>query len=103
MDTKKEERKMKVLHEYCFNPFDMLDDEELNNREERSLEFEKTLRNVNIPKQENIGFIFSSPYGLKGLENFEKVIDLGDYESPEEALAKFIPDKKDYYDVMLVY
>ena len=94
---------MKVLHAYCFNPFDMLDDEELNNREERSLEFEKTLRNVNIPKQENIGFIFSSPYGLKGLENFEKVIDLGDYESPEEALAKFIPDKKDYYDVMLVY
>ena len=94
---------MKVLHEYCFNPFDMLDDEELNNREKRSLEFEKALRNSDIPKQENIGFIFSSPYGLKGLENFEKVIDLGDYESPEEALAKFIPDKKDYFDVMLVY
>ena len=93
---------MKVLHAYCFNPFDMLDDEELN-REKRSLEFEKALRNVNIPKQENIGFIFSSPYGLKGLENFVKVVDLGDYESPEEALAEFIPDKKDYYDVMLVY
>ncbi len=94
---------MKVLHAYCFNPFDMLDDEELNNREERSLEFERALRNSDIPKQENIGFIFSSPYGLKGLENFEEVIDLGDYESPEEALARFLPNCRTYYDVMLVY
>ena len=94
---------MKVLHEYCFNPFDMLDDEELNNREERSLEFERALRNSDIPKRPGLGIVFSSPYGLKGLENFEEVIDLGDYESPEEALAKFIPDKKDYFDVMLVY
>ena len=94
---------MKVLHAYCFNPFDMLERIEELNREKRSLEFEKALRNVNIPKQENIGFIFSGPYGLKGLENFVKVVDLGDYESPEEALAEFIPDKKDYYDVMLVY
>ena len=94
---------MKVLHAYCFNPFDMLERIEELNREHHSLEFEKALRNVNIPKQENIGFIFSSPYGLKGLENFEEVIDLGGYESPEEALAKFIPDKKDYFDVMLVY
>ena len=94
---------MKTIHSYSLDPFDMLDDDELNNREKRSLEFEKALRNSDIPKQENIGFIFSSPYGLKGLENFEEVIDLGDYESPEEALAKFIPDKKDYFDVMLVY
>ena len=93
---------MKVLHEYCFNPFDMLERIDELNREKRSLEFEKALRNSDIPKQENIGFIFSSPYGLKGLENFEEVIDLG-YESPEEALAKFIPDKRDYFDVMLVY
>ena len=94
---------MKVLHEYCFNPFDMLDDDELNNREKRSLEFEKALRNSDIPKHPGLGIVFSSPYGLKGLENFEEVIDLGDYESPEEALAKFIPDNKDYFDVMLVY
>ena len=94
---------MKVLHAYCFNPFDMLDIDEELNREKRSLEFEKALRNVNIPKQENMGFIFSSPYGLKGLENFEEVIDLGDYESPEEALARFLPNCRTYYDVMLVY
>ena len=80
-----------------------MDEHESLAREHHSLEFEKALRNVNIPKQENIGFIFSGPYGLKGLENFVKVVDLGDYESPEEALAEFIPDKKDYYDVMLVY
>ena len=94
---------MKVLHEYCFNPFDMLDIDEELNREKISLEFEKALRNSDIPKHPGLGIVFSSPYGLKGLENFEKVIDLGDYESPEEALAEFIPDKKDYYDVMLVY
>ena len=92
---------MKTIH--CFNhdPFGMLEHEALT-REHYSLKFEEALRNVNIPKQENTGLIFSSPYGLKGLEDFKKVIDLGDYESPEEALAEFIPDK-DYYDVMLVY
>ena len=94
---------MKTIHSYCMDPFQKLDEEEVKNREHHSLAFEKALRNINIPKQENIGFIFSSPYGLKGLENFVKVIDLGDYESPEEALAEFIPDKRDYYDVMLVY
>ena len=94
---------MKTIHSYCLDPFQKLSEHESLAREHHSLEFEKALRNVNIPKRENIGFIFSSPYGLKGLENFEKVIDLGDYEYPEEALAKFIPDKKDYYDVMLVY
>jgi len=80
-----------------------MDEHESLAREHHSLEFEKALRNVNIPKQENIGFIFSSPYGLKGLENFEKVIDLGNYESPEEALARFLPNCRTYYDVMLVY
>ena len=103
MDTKKEERKMKTIHSYCFNPYGILGQDEELNREERSLEFEKALRNSDIPKHPGLGIVFSSPYGLKGLENFEEVIDLGDYESPEEALAKFIPDKKDYYDVMLVY
>ena len=92
---------MKVLHAYCFNPFDMLSEHE--SREHHSLNLEKALRNVNIPKQENIGLIFSSPYGLKGLENFVKVVDLGDYESPEEALARFLPNCRTYYDVMLVY
>ena len=94
---------MKVLHAYCFNPFDMLDDEELNNREERSLEFERALRNSNIPKRPGLGIVFSSPYGLEGLENFVKVVDLGGYESPEEALARFLPNCRTYYDVMLVY
>ena len=94
---------MKVLHEYCFDPFGMLDEHEALTREHYSLKFEEALRNVNIPKQENIGFIFSSPYGLKGLENFEKVIDLGDYESPEEALARFSPNCRTYFDIMLVY
>ena len=100
---KMEEEAMKTFHVYNLDPFGMLDEHEALTREHYSLKFEEALRNLAIPKQENIGFIFSSPYGLKGLENFEKVIDLGDYESPEEALAKFIPDKKDYYDVMLVY
>jgi hypothetical protein len=81
----------------------MLSEHESLAREHHSLEFEKALRNVNIPKQENIGLIFSSPYGLKGLENFEEVIDLGNYESPEEALARFLPNCRTYYDVMLVY
>ena len=94
---------MKVLHAYCFNPFDMLSEHESLAREHHSLNLEKALRNVNIPKQENIGLIFSSPYGLKGLENFVKVVDLGDYESPEEALARFLPNCRTYYDVMLVY
>ena len=94
---------MKVLHEYCFNPFDMLERIDELNREKRSLEFEKALRNSDIPKHPGLRIVFSSQFGLKGLENFEEVIDLGDYESPEEALAKFIPDKKDYFDVMLVY
>ena len=94
---------MKTIHSYCLDPFCLMDEHESLAREHHSLNLEKALRNVNIPKQENIGLIFSSPYGLKGLENFVKVVDLGDYESPEEALAKFIPDKKDYFDVMLVY
>ena len=94
---------MKTLHSYCLDPFQKLLASEHESREHHSLNLEKALRNINIPKQENIGFIFSSPYGLKGLENFVKVVDLGDYESPEEALAEFIPDKKDYFDVMLVY
>ena len=94
---------MKTIHSFNLDPFLMLDEEEVKNRERLSLKFEKALRNINIPKLENVGFVFSSPFGLKGLENFVKVIDLGDYGSPEEALAEFIPDKKDYYDVMLVY
>ena len=93
---------MKTIHSYCMDPFLMLDEEEVKNRERLSLKFEKALRNINIPKLENVGFVFSSPFGLKGLENFVKVIDLGDYESPEEALMDEIIDK-DYYDVMLVY
>ena len=99
---KMEERKMKTIHSYCMDPFLMLDEEEVKNRERLSLKFEKALRNINIPKLENVGFVFSSPFGLKGLENFVKVIDLGDYGSPEEALMDEIIDK-DYYDVMLVY
>ena len=94
---------MITLHACCFDPFQKLSEHESLAREHHSLEFEKALRNSDIPKQENIGFIFSSPYGLKGLENFEKVIDLGDYESPEEALARFLPNCRTYYDVMLVY
>ena len=93
---------MKTMHSYCHDPFDMLDDELARCREERSLEFEKALRNVNIPKRPGLGIVFSNPFGLDGLEDFECVVEL-DYESPEEALAKFIPDKKDYFDVMLVY
>ena len=93
---------MKTIHSYCMDPFLMLDEEEVKNRERLSLKFEKALRNINIPKLENVGFVFSSPFGLKGLENFVKVIDLGDYGSPEEALMDEIIDK-DYYDVMLVY
>jgi len=94
---------MKTIHSYSLDPYCLMDEHESLAREHHSLEFEKALRNVNIPKQENIGFIFSSPYGLKGLENFEKVIDLGNYESPEEALARFLPNCRTYYDVMLVY
>ena len=94
---------MKVLHEYCFNPFDMLERIDELNREKRSLEFEKALRNSDIPKHPGLGIVFSSPYGLEGLENFVKVVDLGDYESPEEALARFLPNCRTYYDVMLVY
>ena len=93
---------MKTIHSFNLDPFLMLDEEEVKNREHHSLAFEKALRNINIPKLENVGFVFSSPFGLKGLENFVKVIDLGDYGSPEEALMDEIIDK-DYYDVMLVY
>ena len=93
---------MKTIHSFNLDPFLMLDEEEVKNRERLSLKFEKALRNINIPKLENVGFVFSSPFGLKGLENFVKVIDLGDYGSPEEALMDEIIDK-DYYDVMLVY
>ena len=94
---------MKVLHEYCFNPFDMLERIDELNREKRSLEFENALRNSDIPKHPGLGIVFSSPYGLEGLENFVKVVDLGGYESPEEALARFLPNCRTYYDVMLVY
>ena len=93
---------MKVLHSYCIDPYQKLSEHESLAREHQSLAFEKALRNINIPKLENVGFVFSSPFGLKGLENFVKVIDLGDYGSPEEALMDEIIDK-DYYDVMLVY
>ena len=94
---------MKTIH--CFNhdPFGMLDEHEALTREHYSLKFEEALRNVNIPKQENTGLIFSSPYGLKGLEDFKGVIDLGDYESLEEALLEYLHNEKDYYDIMLVY
>ena len=92
---------MKVLHEYCLNPFDMLEREELNIREHHSLEFEKALRNVNIPKRPGLGIVFSNPFGLGGLEDFKCIVELDCDESL--VLAKFIPDKKDYYDVMLVY
>ena len=94
---------MKTLHSYSLDPYCLMDEHESLAREKRSLEFEKALRNSDIPKHPGLGIVFSSPYGLKGLENFVKVVDLGDYESPEEALAEFIPDKKDYFDVMLVY
>ena len=94
---------MKTIHSYCLDPFQKLSEHESLAREHHSLEFEKALRNVNIPKQESVGFIFSSPFGLKGLEDFKEVIDLGDYESPEEALLEYLHNKKDYYDIMLVY
>ena len=94
---------MKTIHSYCLDPYCLMDEHESLAREHHSLEFEKALRNSDIPKHPGLGIVFSSPYGLKGLENFVKVVDLGDYESPEEALTKFIPDKKDYFDVMLVY
>ena len=103
MDTKKEERKMKVLHEYCFNPFDMLDDEELNNREERSLEFERALRNSDIPKRPGLGFVFVNDFGLGGLEDFKCIVELNCDESLDNILARFLPNCRTYYDVMLVY
>ena len=94
---------MKTLHSYCLDPFQKLSEHESLAREKRSLEFEKALRNSDIPKHPGPGIVFSSPYGLEGLENFVKVVDLGDYESPEEALARFLPNCRTYYDVMLVY
>ena len=92
---------MKVLHAYCFNPFDMLDDEELNNREERSLEFERALRNSDIPKRPGLGFVFVNDFGLGGLEDFKCVVELDCDESL--VLARFLPNCRTYYDVMLVY
>ena len=94
---------MKTIHSYCLDPYCLMDEQESLAREKRSLEFEKALRNSDIPKHPGLGIVFSSPYGLKGLENFEEVIDLGNYESPEEALARFLPNCRTYYDVMLVY
>ena len=94
---------MKVLHAYCFNPFDMLDDEELNNREERSLEFERALRNSDIPKRPGLGFVFVNDFGLGGLEDFITIVELDCDESLDNILARFLPNCRTYYDVMLVY
>ena len=99
---KMEEEAMKTFHVYNLDPFGMLDEHEALTREHYSLKFEEALRNVNIPKQENIGFIFSSPYGLKGLESFEAVVDL-EYHTPEEVLAELIPSKRDYYDILIAW
>ena len=92
---------MKTMHSYCHDPFGMIDEELTRYREERSMEFEKALRNVNIPKRPGLGIVFSNPFGLDGLEDFKCIVELDCDESL--VLAKFIPDKKDYYDVMLVY
>ena len=94
---------MKVLHAYCFSPFDMLDDEELNNREERSLEFEKALRNSDIPKRPGLGFVFVNDFGLGGLEDFKCIVEFDCDESLDNILARFLPNCRTYYDVMLVY
>ena len=94
---------MKVLHEYCFNPFDMLDIDEELNREKRSLEFEKALRNSDIPKHPGLGIVFSSQFGLNGLENFKCIVELDCDESLDNILARFLPNCRTYYDVMLVY
>ena len=93
---------MKVLHAYCFNPFDMLSEHELLVRECCSLEFEKALQNSNIPNNSKLGFLFSNPFGLKGLESFEAVVDL-EYHTPEEVLAELIPSKRDYYDILIAW
>ena len=93
---------MKTIHSYCFDPFGMLDDEELNNREKRSLEFEKALQNSNIPNNSKLGFLFSNPFGLKGLESFEAVVDL-EYHTPEEVLAELIPSNRDYFDILIAW
>ena len=94
---------MKVLHAYCFNPYGILCQDEELNREERSLEFERALRNSDIPKRPGLGFVFVNDFGLGGLEDFKCIVELNCDESLDNVLAKFIPDKKDYYDVMLVY
>ena len=93
---------MKVLHAYCFNPYGILSQDEELNREERSLEFEKALRNSDIPKHPGLGIVFSNPFGLKGLESFEAVVDL-EYHTPEEVLAELIPSKRDYYDILIAW
>ena len=94
---------MKVLHEYCFNPFDMLDIDDELNREKRSLEFEKALRNSDIPKHPGLGIVFSSQFGLGGLEDFITIVELDCDESLDNILARFLPNCRTYYDVMLVY
>ena len=94
---------MKTIHSYCLDPFCLMDEHESLAREKRSLEFEKALRNSDIPKHPGLGIVFSSPYGLKGLEDFKCIVDLDCDESLDNILTKFIPDKKDYFDVMLVY
>ena len=94
---------MKVLHAYCFNPFDMLERIDELNREKRSLEFERALRNSDIPKRPGLGFVFVNDFGLGGLEDFKCVVELDCDESLDNILARFLPNCRTYYDVMLVY
>ena len=93
---------MKTIHSYCFDPFGMLSEHESLAREHQSLEFEKALQNSNIPNNSKLGFLFSNPLGLKGLESFEAVVDL-EYHTPEEVLAELIPSKRDYYDILIAW
>ena len=92
---------MKVLHEYCFDPFGMLDEHEALTREHYSLEFERALRNSDIPKHPGLGFVFVNDFGLGGLEDFKCIVELDCDESL--VLARFLPNCRTYYDVMLVY
>jgi len=94
---------MKVLHAYCFNPYGILGQDEELNREKRSLEFEKALRNSDIPKHPGLGIVFSSQFGLGGLEDFKCIVELNCDESLDNVLARFLPNCRTYYDVMLVY
>ena len=93
---------MKTIHSYCLDPFQKLSEYESLAREHHSLEFEKALQNSNIPNNSKLGFLFSNPFGLKGLESFEAVVDL-EYHTPEEVLAELIPSKRDYYDILIAW